>query len=94
MIPRGRGRGGYPHKGGGRSEPNNILFQHGKNRLIASNIVESSSSAAIPSPYDPLYGEFMEFLKNKKGNTPSYAKVLAEYENEDSQEYYQFPYKV
>nr|GEW94855.1 hypothetical protein [Tanacetum cinerariifolium] len=69
VISQGRGRGqGYPHRGG-RSGPNNILVQHGKNRLIANNIAESpssSSAAAIPSPNDSLYKEFIEFLKSKK----------------------------
>nr|GEV38263.1 hypothetical protein [Tanacetum cinerariifolium] len=62
-------------------------------RLIASNIAESSASSAIPEPNDPLYGEFMEFLKNKKGNNPSYASALNEEENEDLHEYHQSPYK-
>nr|GFB28265.1 hypothetical protein [Tanacetum cinerariifolium] len=77
---------------GGRG-PNNILVQHGRHRLIASNIAESSASSSIPKPNDPLYGEFMEFLKNKKGNNPSYANALNEEENEDLQEYHQSPYK-
>ncbi|GKA38437.1 reverse transcriptase domain-containing protein [Tanacetum coccineum] len=69
------------------------MIPRGRGR--ASNIAESSSSSSttIPTPNDPLYGDFMEFLKNKKGNTPSFAKVLAEEENEDPQEYYQSPYK-
>nr|GFA49315.1 hypothetical protein [Tanacetum cinerariifolium] len=91
MIPQ-RGRGGYPQRGS-RGRPNNILVQHGRNRLIACNIAESSASSSIPKPNDPLYGEFMEFLKNKKGNNPSYANALNEEENEDLQEYHQSPYK-
>nr|GFA97964.1 hypothetical protein [Tanacetum cinerariifolium] len=91
MIPQ-RGRGGYPQRRG-RGRPNNILVQHGRNRLIASNIAESSASSSIPKPNDPLYGEFMEFLKNKKGNNPSYANALNEKENKDLQEYHQSPYK-
>nr|GEV30954.1 reverse transcriptase domain-containing protein [Tanacetum cinerariifolium] len=77
---------------GGRG-PNNILVQHGGHRLIASNIAESSASSSIPRPNDPLYGKFMEFLKNKKRNNPSYANALNEEENEDLQEYHQSPYK-
>nr|GEY71186.1 hypothetical protein [Tanacetum cinerariifolium] len=91
MIPQ-RGRGGYSQRGRGRG-PNNILVQHGKHRLIASNIAESSASSSIPRSNDPLYGEFMEFLKNKKGNNPSYANALNEEENKDLQEYHQSPYK-
>nr|GFB44857.1 hypothetical protein [Tanacetum cinerariifolium] len=91
MIPQ-RGRGGYPQRGRGRG-PNNILVQHGRHRLIASNIAESSASLLIPRPNDPLYGEFMEFLKSKKGNNPSYANALNEEENEELQEYHQSPYK-
>nr|GEY44201.1 hypothetical protein [Tanacetum cinerariifolium] len=59
MIPQ-RGRGGYSQRGRGKGQ-NNILVQHGRQRLIASNIAESSASSAIPKPNDPLYGEFMEF---------------------------------
>nr|GEX20391.1 leucine-rich repeat protein [Tanacetum cinerariifolium] len=59
MIPQ-RGRGGYSQRGRGRGQ-NNILVQHGRQRLIASNIAESSASSAIPKPNDLLYGEFMEF---------------------------------
>nr|GFC02564.1 hypothetical protein [Tanacetum cinerariifolium] len=91
MIPQ-RGRGGYSQRGRGRG-PNNILVQHGRQRLIANNIAESSVSSSIPKPNDPLYGEFMEFLKNKKGNNPSYANALNEEENEDLHEYHQSPYK-
>nr|GFB02339.1 hypothetical protein [Tanacetum cinerariifolium] len=91
MIPQ-RGRGGYSKRGRGRGK-NNILVQHGRQRLIASNIAESSTSSAISKPNDPLYGEFMEFLKNKKGNNPSYASALNEEENEDLQEYHQSSYK-
>nr|GFA79669.1 hypothetical protein [Tanacetum cinerariifolium] len=91
MIPQ-RGRGGYSQRGRGRGQ-NNILVQHGRQRLIASNIAKSSASSSIPKPNDPLYGEFMKFLKNKKGNNPSYANALNEEENKDLQEYHQPPYK-
>nr|GFA44129.1 hypothetical protein [Tanacetum cinerariifolium] len=91
MIPQ-RGRDGYSQRGRSRGQ-NNILVQHGRQRLIASNIAESSASSSIPKPNDPLYGEFIEFLKNKKGNNPSYASALNEEENEDSHEYHQSPYK-
>nr|GFB99790.1 hypothetical protein [Tanacetum cinerariifolium] len=91
MIPQRR-RGGYSQRGRGRGQ-NNILVKHGRQRLIASNIAESSASSAIPKPNDPLYGEFMEFLKNKIGNNPSYASALNEEENEDLQEYHQSSYK-
>nr|GEZ46017.1 hypothetical protein [Tanacetum cinerariifolium] len=64
-----------------------------RQRLIASNIAESLAYSSIPKTNDPLYGEFMEYLKNKKGNNPSYANTLNEEENEDLQEYHQFPYK-
>nr|GEY48078.1 hypothetical protein [Tanacetum cinerariifolium] len=77
----------------GGKGPNNILVQHARNRLIASNIAESSASSSISKPNDPLYGEFMEFLKNKKRNNPSYANALNEEENEDLQEYHQSSYK-
>nr|GFB87484.1 hypothetical protein [Tanacetum cinerariifolium] len=90
IIPQ-RGRGGYSQREG--RGPNNILVQHGRNRLIASNIVKSSASSSIPRPNDPLYGEFMKFLKNKMGNIPSYANALNKEENEDLQEYHQSPHK-
>nr|GEZ68506.1 hypothetical protein [Tanacetum cinerariifolium] len=61
--------------------------------LIARNIAELSASLSIPRPNDPLYGEFIEFLKNKKGNIPSYANALNEEENKDLQEYHQSPHK-
>ena len=95
MIPRGRGgRGSHLHRGGRAGKANNALVQYGNMRLIASNIAESaSSSSTIPGPNDPLYGEFLEFIKQKKGNTPSYANALVEEENEDPHEYCQSPNK-
>ena len=94
MIPRGRGgRGSHLYRGGRTGGASNILVQHGNKRLIASNIAESASSSTIPGPNDPLYGEFLEFIKKKKGNIPSYANALVEEDNEDPHEYCQYPNK-
>lgn len=97
MIPRGRGgRGSHLHRGGRTGGANNILVQHGNQRLIASNIAniaESAASSSMPGPNDPLYGEFLEFIKSKKGNASSYANALIEEENDDANEYCQSPNK-
>lgn len=73
MIPRDiwKGRGNHPNRGG-RGQDNNILIQYGRNRLIAENIASStaSSSSSMPKKGDPLYEEFLEFLKNKKECSP------------------------
>ena len=87
MIPQGRGRGpGSSNRGRGRI---NIIIQNGRGRLIAENVnsTVSSSSSVTSNKNDPLYGEFIEILKTKKGvssnDIPSYAKIIKE-ENDDS----------
>nr|GEV98839.1 retrovirus-related Pol polyprotein from transposon TNT 1-94 [Tanacetum cinerariifolium] len=92
-LPILKGRKSIPGMNSSEREIKRGYYSAFTQRLIASNIAESSASSSIPKPNDPLYGEFMKFLKNKKGNNPSYASALNEEENEDSHEYHQSPYK-
>ena len=60
MNPRGRGRGrGNSSNRGGR----NMIIQYGSNRGMPQNY---NNTASGPKPNDPLYEEFMEFLKKKQ----------------------------
>lgn len=87
MIPRGRGRGNYPPSNrGGRT--NNSIIQ---SRRVISQSYANTASSSGPRPNDPLYEEFMEFMKNKnsKDNIPSYAQATED--NDDSAEYIESP---
>ena len=88
---RGRGRGQYPNRGQGRGNFPPLPY-HSKN---GSNTASSSSSSINQN--DPLYGEFMEFIKEKKGETSntgnSYASTVITEEPDDSKDYYRNPHQ-
>ncbi|KAI3506373.1 hypothetical protein L1887_28731 [Cichorium endivia] len=93
MIPRdrGRGRGQYPHRGEGQGNFPPLPY-HSKS---GSNTASSSSSSTKQNY--PLYGEFMEFIKAKKGETSntgsSYASIVITEEPDDSKDYYRNPHQ-
>lgn len=73
---RGKGRGR-----GGRTN-NNVLAQIGNQRLIAANITKTSASTSTGisgiDASNPMYKEFMDFIKSRQQEQPSYSAVANE----------------
>lgn len=68
---RGRGRGR-----GGRTN-NNVLAQIGNQKLIVANITRTSASTSTGisgiEASNPMYQEFMDFIKSRQQEHPSYS---------------------
>uniref|UniRef100_K4BZH2 Uncharacterized protein n=1 Tax=Solanum lycopersicum TaxID=4081 RepID=K4BZH2_SOLLC len=73
---RGRGRGR-----GGRTN-NNVLAQIGNQKLIAATITRTPASTSTGisgiEASNPIYQEFMDFIKSRQQEQPSYSAVANE----------------
>ena len=88
---------------GGFSQPNSyrggekqrVIAQHGKKKLIASNLSQSSEKSHFSDRDDPFLKEYLEFRKNREeslqnsknqggeGSSASYSKVVSNADNEE-----------